>query len=96
MYDELIKDHRMQMKDNHHQMRILKNQLYEGLKSQSNAIGQDSILYRIGQKQIQIEQNHMKHFLAIRKICTPEQLANFDSLVSDIARLFSPRPPGQK
>ena len=96
LYDNLIKEHRKQIGEHHHQMRALKNQLYESLKEQNNLFGQDSILNKIAQKQIQIEQTHVSHFQAIRNICTPAQQANFNELLSEIAQLFAPHPPPQK
>ncbi|MBK7690404.1 MAG: periplasmic heavy metal sensor [Bacteroidetes bacterium] len=96
LYDELIKEHRKQIGEHHQEMRALKNQLYEGLKDENEQSGQDSILAKIAQKQIQIEQTHLNHFLSIQKICSPAQIADFNELLSEIAQLFAPPPPPQK
>ncbi|MBL7883326.1 MAG: hypothetical protein JNL69_04620 [Bacteroidia bacterium] len=96
-YDQLIQWHRSEIDKNEHQMMALKNQLYSLLKENASSEKKDSLINELSLLQKQIENVHYKHFSDIQKMCKAEQQEAFNSLIEEIAILFSPpHPPGKK
>jgi periplasmic protein CpxP/Spy len=94
-YLALIDEHRAMVSKNDSVMLQLKKELYTGLLQPEAAIN-DSLVQQIGATQMAAEQIHYQHFLAIRKICTPEQVPLFNALTKELASLFSkPRKAGK-
>lgn len=90
-YDELIKEHRIQIREKDRQMIQLKNSLYGLLYSSENIeLKTDSLIKELGKTQQQIEQIHFNHFMDIKRLCKPEQLPEFDRLAKDISGIFAP------
>lgn len=86
--EALVKAHRQAMKKNQDAILALRNALYKNLiaTSQPNAV--DSLSSEIAALQKSMELVNFHHFEAIKKLCKPEQQANFDNLVEDLAVLF--------
>jgi periplasmic protein CpxP/Spy len=92
-YDKLIAIHRKNIRESNDKIRVLKNQLYGTLNSDSLHSNKDSLIHEIAIVQIQIEQIHYSHFIDIKKLCTVEQQQDFVLLSKELAALFSPARP---
>lgn len=95
-YEDLIKAHRNSIQQKDLMLFTTKEQLYATL-SNNNNFAKDSLLNKINILQKEIEDIHYNHFIAIKALCSPTQLAQFASLTQDFARAFKPkqRPPHQ-
>lgn len=96
-YDELIRQHRMQITEKEHEMMTLKTQYYSFLKN-SNQNNNDSLIPSIGMVSMETEKINFKHFQDIKKICHPDQIKYFDDLINDFESLFArgPKPPHER
>lgn len=94
-YEALIQEHRSAIDEIETSSNTSKNQLYMLLNdSIENKAVKDSLIAAIAANQKVIEQIHFDHFKAIKKICKPEQLKNFEALTEELSALFSkPRRP---
>jgi periplasmic protein CpxP/Spy len=93
-YDILIKDHRTQIAAKDHQIMRLKNELYQHLKEDKPLATADSLTQEIARVQKQIESIHFAHFIALKKLCTPQQQGAYKELANELAKIFShTRPP---
>lgn len=90
-YDELIRQHRMQITEKEHKMMTLKTQYYSFLKN-NNQKNNDSLIPAIGIVSMETEKINFKHFQDIKKICHPDQIKYFDDLINDFESLFAPGP----
>ncbi|RZJ50169.1 MAG: hypothetical protein EOO19_03815 [Chryseobacterium sp.] len=90
-YDELIRQHRMQITEKEHKMMTLKTQYYSFLKN-NNQKNNDSLIPAIGMVSMETEKINFKHFQDIKKICHPDQIKYFDDLINDFESLFAPGP----
>jgi protein CpxP len=91
-YDKLIQWHRQEISKTEKEMMGLKNQLYSNL-SAHNAVGpKDSLIKKISEVQIKIENIHYRHFEDLSKLCKANQKKAFKDLTLQIATLFS-HPP---
>ena len=95
-YEKLIAQHRASIRRIEDEIRDTKNELYLTLASKPSA-DKDSLQSRLGMLQQQIEAAHYDHFVAIRTLCKPQQLPQFNELTSELAALFgrnaNPPPP---
>ena len=73
------------------EIRAHKNALYQLLKNRNEA-AEIQLFTQIGEAQMKIEKLHFEHFLAIKALCTAEQLPLFDELTTTLAQLFAPSP----
>lgn len=87
-YDELISQHRRQIREKRHEMTDLKTQYYSLLKSEDKKNG-DSLINEIGKLSMETEKINYKHFQDIKRICRPDQMKNFDNLIDDFENLFN-------
>lgn len=96
-YDELIEQHRMQIRENDHELMDLKAQYYSLLKNNSQENG-DSLVRQIGKINMETEEINFKHFQDIKRICHPDQIQNFDHLIDEFESLFArgPQPPHER
>ena len=94
-YDVLIAKHRKDISDRELQIMNLKNRLYSTLKDENRSMT-DSLIDPIGKIQNEIEHIHYSHFADIKKLCKADQLNDYNELVNELARLFSPPPPPKK
>ncbi|EOR94468.1 hypothetical protein ADIARSV_2314 [Arcticibacter svalbardensis MN12-7] len=87
-YDKLITAHQVSMRALEDSMGLLKNKLYQTLNNASFA-GKDSLINELGTLQKQIEQINYDHFVALKKLCKPDQLDKFNKLTNELARFFA-------
>ena len=88
-YEVLIQEHQSAIKKMGDEIKTAKNNLYRTLADE-NFEGKDSLIEQLVILQKQIEQVHYDHFAAIRKLCTPDQVSDFNKLTNDLARFFAP------
>jgi hypothetical protein len=88
-YDKLIKEHQAAVKAYDDSIMKAKNNLYQSLQSETFA-GKDSLVNRLGALQKQVELIHYEHFTAIKNLCRPDQLENFNKLTNELSRFFAP------
>mgnify|MGYP000458681302 CR=1 FL=1 len=94
-YDVTIKRHQNKIKSLDDAIRNTKNELYSHLKDNSTEIDtNDSLVLALGNYQKEIEITHFNHFIEIKKICTPDQMDEFNNLTEELSKIFShPRRP---
>jgi regulatory protein YycI of two-component signal transduction system YycFG len=90
-YEKLIKGHRENITATDDKIKLLKEELYSCLKD-DNTPKADSLMQELSKEKLHIEQIHYQHFNDIKKLCKPDQLANFNSLTTELAKLFAPHP----
>ena len=88
-YEQLIDQHRKNIKASDKKIIQLKKELYGSLQTESNEQYADSLTSEIGSIQKQIETIHFNHFNDIKALCKPEQLDEFNELVDELEFLFS-------
>jgi periplasmic protein CpxP/Spy len=88
-YEALITAHQVSIKSLRGSISTEKNNLYQLLAGE-NAAGRDSLITLLGSLQQQIELAHYKHFDAIKKLCRPDQLNDFNKLTKELADYFAP------
>ena len=95
-YEKMIAQHRASIRGIEGEIRDTKNEFYLTLAGKPGA-DKDSLQSRLGMLQQQIEATHYDHFVAIRTLCKPQQLPQFNELTSELAALFgrnaNPPPP---
>jgi periplasmic protein CpxP/Spy len=97
-YDAIIKEHRASIKQLKDTVSDTKNKLYQSLKTETFIV-KDSLINILGILQKRIETVHYNHFVQIKKLCNPAQLAYFNNLTNELAFYFStetkatPPPP---
>lgn len=89
-YDKLIKKHRHDIMKLDDEIFALKDNLYKNLSTESKA--NDSLINAISNKQVQVESVHYQHLLAIKKLCKPEQLEDYNNLTNEFGKIFSKLP----
>ena len=87
-YEALINVHRAALHTLEDDIRRTKTSFYETLAG--NATQYDSLQKRLGELQQQVEAAHYHHFAAIKTICRPEQMNDFNDMTKELARLFAP------
>lgn len=94
-YDDLIREHRIGIRNAEREMREYKSELYQLLahenQAETSAEKFDSLICVIGDVQKRIEKINYEHFADIKTLCRPDQLPRFAELTSEIAVLFSHR-----
>jgi protein CpxP len=91
-YDKLIAQHRKKIRTAEESIRKTKQQLYITLKSDTAAVANVQYLAELGKLQMEIEQIHYAHFLAIKKLCETNQLPAFNSLTEELSEHFTHQP----
>jgi periplasmic protein CpxP/Spy len=93
-YDTLIQQHRTQIRNHEQALLGAKKQLYSLLVSNDTS-ARDSLTVRIGQIQMDIEKTHFDHFSAVKQLCRPDQLADFQKITDEMLHFFAgpPNPP---
>ncbi len=98
-YEVLIEQHQAGVKPLNEEIMKTKSKLYTTLADEATT-DKDSLINRLGNLQMLMENVHYDHFLEIKKLCTPEQLPDFKSLSGELARYFSiassPQRPGPR
>lgn len=92
-YEKLIEWHRTNIGKADAKIREAKNELYSQLSdSVVDLKAKDSLIAVINSSQKAIEEIHFKHFQDIRELCNKEQVKDFDKLIAELPKLFSPKP----
>lgn len=92
-YEQLIEQHQADIGRLNDEISQTKNKLYETLSGDDQA-KELFFISRLGALQRQVETTHYNHFLALKKLCTPDQQDNFRALTHDLAGYFAqPGPP---
>ena len=93
---ELIDSHRAQTRKLDEQIQKIRGTYYESLADNKYTLAQQNqLLQQLGQLQMRIEKGRWQHFMAIKKLCRPEQLDDFSELTKELVRAFPGvrRPP---
>lgn len=93
-YEELIEQHRREIRTHELLLNQAKKHLYQQLSSQTRHI--DTLYNAIANEHSKIELIHFHHFEDIKRLCRPEQLPHFDALSKELTVLFSPKHPSKK
>ena len=91
-YDGLIREHRKNIDSLDRIIHESKHALYQNLAIESGDALDTVLIAKINAAQKQIELTHYQHFLALKKLCKPEQKEKFEALTEELHRLFG-RPP---
>ena len=93
-YDIIVEDHRAKSKALNKTSREMHNELYALLKEKSiDTQKADGLITLIAENQKAIDNLNLNHFQQIKSICNSNQINDFNNLVDDLTRLFSPHPP---
>ena len=96
-FEVLIDEHRSKRKEMHQEILYLKNELYKTLTAEGKIAEQEVLINELGKVQEASEKINLAHFSALKKICRPEQLKNFDALMEELGELMKPpKPPHRK
>jgi hypothetical protein len=87
-YESLIHWHRNHIDESQHKIMTLKSQLYQTLQKPQDSSANAKIIDSIGKIQVAIEQTHYKHFQDIRNLCRPDQLKDYDAVITEITEIF--------
>lgn len=87
-YDKIIVQHQRSINSLNDSMHKAKNELYQKLADKNNT-GEEAIIAKMGALQQQIERTHYNHFAALRSLCKPQQINDFNNLTKDLAYFFS-------
>jgi periplasmic protein CpxP/Spy len=97
LYDGLVRQHRVAIREKESSLNQCKMALYQLLISDDSS-RRDSLTRRIGAIHEEIAAIHYAHFTELKKLCREEQLPAFEALTSELAQLFaapSPPPPSR-
>jgi periplasmic protein CpxP/Spy len=93
-YKKLIQWHRGEIERNDNEIRDTKTALYHLLsENEIDSKRKDSLMLQLNKLQMQIETAHFKHFEDIKKLCSKDQLEDFNELTHELGRIFSPNKP---
>ncbi len=93
-YEELIDEHRKQIREKNEAIRNQKLALYQQLNSENDSL-KTIYLSGIANLQAQVEEIHYKHFIDIKKLCKPEQLSSYEAFSKEILKIFPSNHPGK-
>lgn len=88
-YDHAVSLHRRAVDENQRTMEKLRADLYQSLCHPSDSVSVAMLIDRIAVQQKKAEYVNYNHFLAIKHICNPEQMDEFEALTKEISKLFS-------
>lgn len=100
-FDDKQTEDYLKLRQEHHrgiakldrELQILKKQMFdEALQDTSESMLSDSLLQLVQKKQSKIERMTFDHFVALKKLCKPEQRKNLKLLMNEIFRRNPPRP----
>ncbi|MDI1255784.1 MAG: periplasmic heavy metal sensor [Flavobacterium sp.] len=93
-YQKLIRWHRSNITALDDSIMLSRNALYRQLSATTtNKKTIDSLTEQISIYQHEVETTHFRHFTDIKKLCRPEQQADFDALTLELSSLFSAHKP---
>lgn len=85
-YIELSDKHRQRMKPMFDDIHMAKDSFYKLLREEPSDSLMNHYLISIGEKQKTIDQYIFNHFLALKHICTPDQLPKYDSVIQKVIK----------
>ena len=88
-YQKLIDQHRNDIKANDAKIITHKKELYLLLNEDKSDYKIDSLTTEIAAIQKQIELIHFNHFIDIKALCKPEQLASYEELSEELTEVFN-------
>ena len=88
-YEQLIDTHRDEIKKQEAVIRETKNKLYS--TQLADTTGTDALMQQLSAAHQAIEWAHYRHFAALRKICRPDQLGDFNRVIRELAMFFRPK-----
>jgi hypothetical protein len=94
-YEKLIQKHRDDIRQKESELMAARQAIYNQLLGEDLS-KKDSLTAQVGHLQTAVEQIHFAHFQDIKNLCRPDQKADFDALVGDLAQYFSREKPSQK
>lgn len=89
-YEALILQHRQEIRTAGDAIEQTKKELYSTLSAPDAAV-EDSLIGVIGGLLERIEHAHFKHVLAIKALCRPEQIKDFNEFSEELSGLFQPK-----
>jgi hypothetical protein len=89
-YETLIRQHRQEVQTAGDQIEQVKKELY-GTLSAPNSAAEDSLIAVVGGLLQRIEHAHFRHVLAIKALCRPDQMKDFDSFSEELSGFFAPK-----
>ena len=94
-YEAAVLIHRRNINEKEERVIELKNSLYATLLPGKPGAAKDSIERELQLVQKEMEDIHYNHFLEIKAICRPGQIALYNELSKEFASFFTPpkRPP---
>ena len=95
-FEKNVKWHHANIQKLDDSIRSVRKQLYRLLQNSTPDTRQKSLLLQqFSALQLQVEATHWQHFLAIKQLCRPDQMDNFNELTEQLMQLFSRggRPP---
>ena len=95
-FEQTIIKHQAKIAEKDQELIILKNDLFSTLQQDYNPNLIDSLTNNLAQKQKEIENIHYHHFMDIKKLCKDDQIAKFNFLANELAKLFAPPHPKRK
>ncbi|MEY4905071.1 MAG: hypothetical protein RLZZ292_2886 [Bacteroidota bacterium] len=87
-YDALIIAHRKVIKSKNDEILYLKKGLYNTLNTEGSTLLKDSLLLKISQSQVMIEQTHYAHFEYLKALCKENQRPYFESFTKELTDYF--------
>jgi hypothetical protein len=87
-YDTLISAHRKAIKSKNEEILNLKKNLYNTLNIKGSTFVKDSLLLKISQSQVTIEQIHYAHFEDIKSLCKENQRQYFEAFTKELTDYF--------
>ena len=94
-YELFIKEHGEAISKLDNQLNMYKNNLYKELGKADAKEVNDKLFLEIATTQATIEKLHFNHFLAIKKLCKPNQMDDYNNLTIELSKIFSRQPPPQ-
>jgi hypothetical protein len=91
-YDILIADHQKQIREQEGQLMNAKNALYATVVDEPSDSLIQGLKMNVSSAEEKIQDIHLNHFREIKKLCKPEQLPAFESLMNEVGFLFAPGP----
>jgi hypothetical protein len=89
-YEVLIDRHRSSIRESSDRIEEVRRQLYATL-SAPDAAKEDSLTAVLGTLLQRIERAHFDHVLAVKGLCRPDQMKEFDAFSQELAELFAPK-----
>lgn len=87
-YKLMVEEHKALLQQNKAEMLTLKKELLATLGTETDGVKKDSLIVVLGAKHADLERGFYDHFLAIKKLCKPDQQAFFQQLALELPRMF--------